>query len=258
MPPKKTNAGANYKVGKLSFPVLMKSREMEHDVTFSVCTLLASDENYSRSLASFRKFGFNGKNTQFLAVDNRQANNFDGYAWIRRMLPECRGQYVIFCHDDIELVDDDYAKLKKTLEELTTLDPNWSIAGNAGGLSGWTRDQKRFRMALRISDRSFSNTRLGKLPARCESLDENFIVMRRDNPVTGSVDLSGFHLFGTDLCLRAELAGQSSYVIDFHLFHHGKGAKGLHYRQQKARIEAKYRKIFPGRRVSTSTEILTF
>lgn len=258
MPRIKTSGPVDYKVGVDSVAVLMKRGEMEHDYTFSVCTLLASDANYERSLASFRKFGFTDENTQFLAADNRQENNFDGYAWVRRMLPECRGKYIVFCHDDVELVDDDLSKLKKTLEELTEIDPKWSIAGNAGGLSGWTRDQKRFRMALRISDRSFDNAHLGDLPARCESLDENFIVMRRDNPVTRSTDLSGFHLFGTDLCLRAELAGQSSYVIDFHLYHHGQGAKGKHYRQQKARIEAKYCKIFPGRRVSTSTEILSF
>lgn len=238
--------------------VAMHTAPLAHDHTFSICTLLASDEKYDRALASFRKFGFSAQNTQFMAIDNRNTNDFDGYEWTRRMIPECRGKYIIFCHDDVELVDDGFDTLLTRLSELTASDPTWSLAGNAGGLLGWTQDAKRLRMALRISDRNFSDQKFGTLPARCESLDENFIVMRRDHAVSGSADLSGFHLYGTDLCLQAELSGYTSYVINFHLHHHGVGEKGRAYRQQKRRIEEKYSKIFPSRRVSTSTEILQF
>lgn len=236
----------------------MHKRPLEHEFDFTICTLLASEEKYKRSLNSFNRFGFKRQNTQFLAVDNRDGNCFDGYEWTRRMLPECRGRYVIFCHDDVELIDDGFDDLSRCLADLTALDPTWALAGNAGGRLGWKRIEKRFRLAVRITDPSSTNARIGTLPARCESLDENFIVMRRDQPVTGSADLSGFHLYGTDLCLRAELAGLTSYVIDFHLHHHGVGQKGISYRQQKRRLEAKYHSIFPGRRVSTSTEIVQF
>lgn len=238
--------------------VRLHTRPLEHDYTFSICTMLASDEKYRRSLKSFKEFGFTQQNTQFLAVDNRNGNHFDGYAWTRRMIPECKGKYIIFCHDDVELVDDNYDTLVGRLAALTAADPKWALAGNAGGLLGWTDEKKRRRLALRISDQSFSNKTFGTLPTRCESLDENFIVMRREHAVSGSSDLSGFHLYGTDLCLRAELAGYTTYVIDFHLFHHGNGTKGIPYREQKRKIENKYRKIFPNRCVSTSTEILRF
>ena len=254
-----TNNNECFDIGNSgSVAVSMHKKSLQHNYTFSVCTMLASNSKYRRLLSSFRRFGFSEENTEFLAVDNRDGNSFDGYSWTQRMLPECKGKYIIFCHDDVELVDDGYDVLVEQLEELFEFDPAWAIAGNAGGIVGWTRDPRRFRLAVRISDQGYKNTSRGNFPVKCESLDENFIVMRRDNSVVGSSDLEGFHLFGTDLCLRAELAGQTSYVINFHLYHHGKGTKGPTYRAQKSRLQRKYRKYFSDRGVSTSTEIVSF
>ncbi|MEO8530698.1 MAG: hypothetical protein ABI459_05710, partial [Deltaproteobacteria bacterium] len=108
-----------------------------HKVTFSVCSLVASQEKYDRLLGSFRARGFTESNSEFLAADNRASNDFDGYSWMRRLYPECRGEYIIFCHDDVELVDDGYAEILTVLEDLNEADPNWLLAGNAGARVGW-------------------------------------------------------------------------------------------------------------------------
>ncbi len=58
-----------------------------------------------------------------------------------------------------------------------------------------------------------------KLPIRVGSLDENFIVVKRQANLALSHDMSGFHLYGTDLCIIADILGRTSYVVDFHLCH---------------------------------------
>jgi hypothetical protein len=77
--------------------------------------------------------------------------------------------------------------------------------------------------------------------------------MRRARPVLGSQDLSGFHFYGPDLCLQAELLGGSAYAIDFHLRHHGKGARGPDFRAARRAFIRKYQAWFPGRTLHCTT-----
>jgi hypothetical protein len=222
---------------------------------FSVCSLVRGPASYDRLLASFGRLGFTPENSEFLAADNRDENRFDGYTWQKTLLAEARGRYVIFCHDDIELIDRGYADLLATLDDLTKLDPAWLLAGVAGGR--WRPDRHhRPLVSLHISDRYKANRRSGSTPGRVETLDECFILMRRAKPVVGSYDLSGFHYYGPDLCLQAELLGGRAYAIDFHLRHHGSGTKDQTFRDCRERFVAKYRSYFPGRSLHCTTGVV--
>jgi hypothetical protein len=227
---------------------------------FSVVTLLRNELSYRRMLRSFRDYGFTAENTEFIAIDNRVTNLTDGFQGARLALSQAAGRYLIFCHDDVELLQDSFDDLCQRLVALEELDPGWMVAGMAGGVYRQQVAQAgRSQVASRLSDRWGAGRRVGRpFPRRVESLDEMFLLMPRLRAPQASVDLSGFHFFGTDLCLQAELAGGSAYVIDFHLFHHGTAHKGPDYWDQKARIEAKYRPYFPGRTVITSTQPLQF
>lgn len=50
---------------------------------FSIFTLVRNQSNYERLLKAFADLGFAAANTEFIALDNREDNNFDGYQAVR-------------------------------------------------------------------------------------------------------------------------------------------------------------------------------
>jgi hypothetical protein len=218
------------------------------DLTFSVCSLVRSQEKYDRLLSSFERLGFTPSNSEFLAADNRHVNRFDGYSWHKTLLAEARGRFVIFSHDDVELIDQGYAELLACANWLDANDPLWLVAGVAGGV--WHMESRRRRpaLSLRISDKFGENRSAGSVPCRVESLDECFMMMRRTRPVISS--------YGPDLCLQAELLGGRAYTIDFHLRHNGEAVTGNSFRAIRRRFAIKYGPFFPGRRLNTVNGVI--
>jgi hypothetical protein len=226
-------------------------------LTFSICALVADQAKYDRLLASFARQGFTPDNSEFLAADNRHGNQFDGYSWQKALLVQAKGRFVVFCHDDVELISDGFNELLARIEEIERTDPSWLLLGIAGGI--WHVGKRgRDSLALRISDSVGDNRHVTELPSRVESLDECFILMRRTRPVLPSVRLTGFHFYGTDMCLQAELAGGTAYVVDFHLRHYGAGTIDSAYHQCKANLIAAYLPYFPGRRLRCTTGMVKF
>jgi hypothetical protein len=142
-------------------------------------------------------------------------------------------------------MDDGRATLDAALANLSRLDPNWMVCGNAGG-------ERLGRLAIRITDPHGKNQRVGALPAKVVSLDENFIVVRRRANLSLSHDLEGFHLYGTDLCLNADVLGGNCYVIDFHLCHKGAGITAESFFKVRERLIQKYRRAFRSRWIPTT------
>lgn len=224
---------------------------------FTICTLVRSQQNYDRLLASFARGGFTPDNSEFLAADNRDANHFDGYTWQKTLLARAQGRFVVFCHDDIELLDAGHTELLAALKGLDHDQPDWLLAGVAGGRYRPEKHHRRF-LRMRISDPYGDDRRMGTVPGRVETLDECFILMRRSRPVISSYDLGGFHFYGPDLCLQAEILGGSAHVIDFHLRHHGGGTKDQSFTEARDRFVRKYAPIFPGRSLHCTTGVVTF
>lgn len=200
-------------------------------------------------ISSFNCAGFGEANSEFLYADNSDGNRYDGYSAINRFLRIARGEYVIICHQDIRLHDDDIKILDMRLEDLTLSDPSWAVAGNAGGVAPGL-------FAIRITDPHGVDTNLGPFPALVDGLDENFIVIKRAAGLSVSSDLNGFHFYGTDLCLIAKILGYSCYVIDFHLLHIGGGSQPgkksnlvfrSDYPESKRRFINKYSRVFSAR-----------
>ncbi len=182
-------------------------------VRYSFCSLVTNPEQYGDMVASFRKRGFGPDDCEFIYADNTAGNRHDGYGGINTLIHKARGKYVVLIHQD-SLAIDDRAHLDAVLAELDAADPGWALAGNAGATA-------RRRTARRMTSTMGYNERIGDLPVRVETLDENLLVLRRAANLGPSRDLSGFHMYGTDLVQQAAFRGWSAWVVDFHVEHLG-------------------------------------
>jgi len=221
----------------------------ESAIDYSICTLVTRKQQYGEMIASFRSGGFLEPSCEYLYLDNSAENSWDAYRGYNLFLNVARGKYIILCHQDILLLADGRRRLDEIIAELDRLDPNWGLLGNAGGY-------RPGQLALRISDPRGPDQRVGELPARVRSLDENFIVVRRSANLALSRDLSGFHFYGTDLCMIGDLLGYTAYVVDFHLLHKGGGICDAVFYQAYDDIAGKYRRAFRPRYVQTTCATL--
>lgn len=212
---------------------------------YTIATLVNNEAQYSQFLASFRAGGFIEPTVEFLAV--RQAAS--AYAGLNALLRAARGQTIILCHQDVRLIADGRDRLDQRLAELNQRDPNWALAGNAGGAGPG-------RFALRISDPHGRDCNIGALPAPVMSLDENFIVMRGGTGLSFSRDLDGFHLYGADICLVADVLGYTAWVIDFHLEHLSPGRKDQSFVDAEVRFRAKWGRALRPRWMQTTCTLL--
>ncbi len=217
-------------------------------VRFSICTLVTRQEQYSEMLASFRASGFGESDCEFIQIDNRVANRFDAYQGCNLFLTVARGEFIVLCHQDILLIDQ-RADLERALADLEGRDPSWALCGNSGGMAPG-------RMAIRLTDPHGTDQRTASFPARVFALDENFIVVRRSANLGLSSDMSGFHLYGADLCIQADVLGRSAYVVDFHLKHLSGGKRDETLTAARDALVAKYRRAFRGRWVKAPCELV--
>ena len=232
----------------MSAPIAIIGQERE-PLHFSIATLVTKPAQHSAMIASFRAGGFDGEDTEYLFVDNSRGNVLDGYSGLSALIAAARGRFIILVHQDVLLLKDGRKELLERLAELDQLDPNWALAGNAGGTAPG-------RLAIRISDPHGENQALGPFPARAAALDENFIVLRRSALLSPSRGLAGFHLYGADLCLQARFKGMTAYVVDFHLRHLGVGTVDRAFRQGRDALERAYHRRLKGGLVQTNCDLI--
>ncbi len=225
------------------------SEDAGYGKKYSICTLITNEAIYSKMLESFLKGGFSPDFCEYLFINNTGENAYDAYNGINKFLSTARGQYIIFCHQDVLLCHDGIDRLEACIDQLNQLDPNWAAIGNAGAINP-------AHMARRISDPHGRNLRQSPVgfPAKVQSLDENFILVRKDANLGLSNDLKGFHFYGLDLCLLASIRGYSSYVVDFHLMHLGPGQRDAAFYACKNNFIEKYTKALSGRFLRTTCE----
>lgn len=226
------------------------SEDIENERIFSVCSIVNNLNQYQEMLSSFRDHGFSETNSEFFYIDNSKTNKYDCFHGLNKLMKRCTGRYLILCHQDILLLEDGASELIECLEGLDKTAPHWAVAGNAGV-------DENLKTHLVISDKHGNGRTEGFLPAIVSSLDENFLVLRRDALLGFSRDLSGFHMYGTDLCVQAALRGYSAHVINFHLRHLGFGGYSQVFFTCADEFEQKYSHVFKRRLIKTTcTKVL--
>ena len=213
---------------------------------FSICTLVTRKDEYQEMIKTFHIKGFTNENSEFLYIDNSEVNKADGYSGLNHFLAQSKGKYTIVCHQDIRLDFDDIAKLQECIREIDEIDPNWAILGNAGATCDFSKK------SIRITDPTGDDKQIGEFPAKVDSLDENFLVIKNGLNIGLSRDLKGFHFYGTDLCIQADLRGYSAYVIDFHLRHISAGNRDEYFNSCKNDLLKKYEIALRPRFIQTS------
>ena len=216
--------------------------------SFTICTVVTSLPEYEEMRASFKNNGFTSSNSNFLYADNSDGNVFDAFSAYNIFLQKATAPYVILCHQDVLILEDGFQKLCELLDELNLNCPNWGLCGNAGAAEGG-------RLSIRITDPNTpNNSEGGPFPAKVISLDENFIVVRKDANLALSHDVSGFHLYGTDLCIIADFLGKTAYVINFHLLHKSGGKITEDFYDIRNHLILKYRRAMRSRWIETTTK----
>jgi hypothetical protein len=207
---------------------------------FSICTMVTRWDEYRGCVQSFRNRGFDDACCEFLVIDNSTSNRADAYVATNEFLQSARGDYVVLCHQDVVLLQDGRDALDQSIAALDVLDPQWGLCGNAGHTDdGWP--------AICISHPHGEGEQEiagGPFPTRVVSLDENFIVVRRLANLAVSRDLAGFHHYGPDLCIVADVLGWNAYVIGFFLRHNSGGTLDEGYHASRRAITAKYVRAF--------------
>lgn len=214
--------------------------------TYTIATLVTDPAQYEVMQKSFVDFGFG--DCEFLKIDNTGTTQTCAYNGLNHMLNQATGDMVILCHQDVRLFDHGRDDLDARLDELDRIDPNWAVVGNAGGVGPG-------QLALRITDPHGVDQNVGNFPCRVAAVDENFIVVRRNARIGFSHDLTGFHFYGADICMMAEVAGLSAYVIDFHLAHLSAGKKDASFDEMESAFREKWSRALSARWIQTTCSL---
>lgn len=217
---------------------------------FHIGTLVTNPDQYRDMKASFLEAGFDERRCRYTVLDNTSTNRYDAfraYNYLREITTE---PYIIFCHQDVLLNQgDDYDALLKRIEELEATDPDWAIAGNAGGTD-------TLRLSQHLSSPSRDGLSVGRFPHRVHSLDENFLLVKSSVGIECTPELTGFHFYGADLCLQAARKRKTCYVIDFHLTHLSDGTIDHVFEAARAEFQRRWNRSFRFCYVRTTCTLL--
>lgn len=215
-----------------------------------IFTFVTDRDGYSQMRHSFEQAGFTSDRAAFMELTGTgQPGEPEPYSTITKLVAELSEPWFILCHQDLRLdqghgMDD----LVGAIRDLEERDDRWAVSGNAGG-------SRALRVIRSVTDPHGGGTG-DPLPARVHSLDENFLLIRTGTGLQCSPQLSGFHLYGTDLCLNALEQGRQPYVIDFRVRHLSRGTRDAEYVAARDRLVVHWSSRFVACYVRTTIEVI--
>lgn len=149
---------------------------------------------------------------------------------------------MIFAHQDMFLPGGWLPKLQRTIESLEQTDPHWGVLGMFGVTSTGQGEGYVYSTGLR---RLLGTDFAGARPV--ETLDEIVLVFRRDAGLAFDQQMSGFHLYGADICLQARNRGLTNYAFSALGIHNTNGIAVLPwaYWQSYLQVRKKWHQYLP-------------
>lgn len=120
---------------------------------------------------------------------------------------------IIFCHQDIILMENWFPQIGRALDYLQGVDPGWGVLGSYGK----TQDGRGWGHVY-SSGRDIIGQPLPR-PVSIQTLDEIVLILRKSSGLRFDDGLPHFHFYGTDICLRAAAKGMKSYAISAFCIH---------------------------------------
>lgn len=120
---------------------------------------------------------------------------------------------IVFCHQDVLLPEAWVSHLKRALDYLEADDPCWGVLGSYGETLSDNGRGYVYSSGRGIMGRPFEH------PAPVQTLDEIVLILRKSSGLRFDEALPHFHLYGTDICLRAAKMGMRSYAIPAFCLH---------------------------------------
>jgi hypothetical protein len=131
-----------------------------------------------------------------------------------RALEKAKTDLVIFAHQDIYFPEGWLDCLRRTLDLLSDTDPHWGVLGVWGGIrDGGSPGYMYWTGVNGTAGKPFSGVR------EVKSLDEVVLILRTSSGLRFDENLSGYHMYGTDICLEARRRGRRSYIFSGFCIH---------------------------------------
>jgi hypothetical protein len=205
-----------------------------------VCVFVNDEAQWTEFRESLQAAGFQDP----VRLSDRDTDPYETITWL--------GQgdgYSVLCHQDVRFDQGlGEQELRAAINSLSARDPCWTVAGNAG---------VRADMSIVWDPEDKPGGPSGdELPARVVSLDENFLILNRNRSPRCSRGLSGFHFYGTDVCLNAFQDGGTAYVLDTRVTHLSHGQRDSSYYESQRRFVNLWDRQFRFRYLGTTTTAL--
>ncbi len=157
-----------------------------------------------------------------------------------------RGEIVVFVHQDVYLPKGWIDRARKAIDLIAAHDPGWGVMGlygvkDDGGHVGHVYYHRimgeQFEGGIEVS-----------------TLDELLLIVRRSSGLSFDESLSGYHMYGADICLEARKRGIKSYVISAFCIHNAIEHRPLQFWKAYFFMRRKWKSQLP---ITTNCTIVT-
>lgn len=114
---------------------------------------------------------------------------------------------IVFAHQDIIFPEAWLGQLEEALRYLETHDPNWGVLGCYGETQNEGAHGYVYSPGPGFVGKPFN------CPEPVQTLDEIVLIFRKSSGLRFDNTLPHFHMYGTDICMRAAQAGRKNYAI---------------------------------------------